>query len=89
MSLNAETQQLFNQWVSKWGVTDHPNDEDCFNYFALSYCKDINNCMSKEEFVKMVKMYTHTSMYNNRGIAQKYFRRLEAIVSFCKSNKIS
>lgn len=88
MKLNEKTKAAFYNWISKWGATYNQSDIDCFNEFALLYCKDNDNNITKDEFVKEVKKYTHTSVTQNRGIAQKYYKRLEIIQSFCKSNKL-
>ena len=54
------------------------------NFKVIRLCMQI----TEKEFVKAVKQYTHTSIHSNRGIAQKFYKRLEAIKSFCKSNNI-
>ena len=88
MALTEKTQKAFDEWISKWGATYHPEDVKRFNKFALSYCSDEKNEITKYQFVKNVKKCTHTSVRLNRGIAQEYYRRLEAIQSFCKSNNL-
>ena len=87
MFLTEPTQKAFDEWVSKWGATYNDSDVNQFNKFALLYCKDANNNLTKEEFVKAVKKYTHTSIKEKRGIVQKFYYRLLAIQSFCKSNE--
>lgn len=88
MALTKKTKKSFDEWIANWGATNHPEDVNRFNKFALSYCKDNNNTLTKDEFVKMVKKHTYTSVKINRGIAQRYYYRLEAIQSFCTSNKL-
>ena len=88
MYLTESTKKAFYEWISSWGATYNPQDVNRFNKFALLYCKDTKNEINKKEFVKEVKKYTHTSIKVNRGIAQKFYYRLEVIKSFCKSNTI-
>ncbi len=86
MNLTEITQQKFDEWIKKWGATYNQEDIDAFNEFAYFYIKDSENYITEKEFVKIVKQHTHTSIHTNRGIAQKFYKRLEAIVSFYKSN---
>ena len=88
MKLTDNTQRKFDEWLKKWGATYNPEDIDSFNEFAYYYVKDSRNNITEKEFVKAVKQYTHTSIRTNRGIAQKFYKRLETIKSFCKSNNI-
>jgi len=88
MTLNKETQDAFNRWLLGHGATYHPCDIDRFNEFAKYYCKGHGNIISEKEFIKEVKRHTRTTKDENRGIAQKFFRKLTAIQSFCKSNDI-
>lgn len=71
----------------KWGVTYNQEDIDAFNVFAFSYIKESQNNITEKEFVRAVRQCTHTSVRINRGIAQKFYKRLVAIESFYKSNK--
>lgn len=88
MFLTEKARKAFDAWVSKWGATYNDSDINEFNKFALLYCKDANNSLTKEEFVKAVKKHTYTSSKEKRGIAQKFYYRLQAIQSFSKSNKL-
>ena len=88
MFLTEQTKKAFNEWVANWGATYHPEDVNRFNKFALLYCKEPQNQINKSEFVKEVKKYTKTSIRLNRGIAQKFYQRLETIKSFCESNSL-
>lgn len=88
MILNSSTRKAFDQWLSEYGATYHPCDIKRFNKFALLYCRDKANDISEKEFVKKVKEKTHTTRSENRGIAQKFYRRLQNIQSFYKDNEL-
>lgn len=88
MNLTEITQQKFDEWLKKWGTTYNQEEIDAFNEFAYFYIKDSRNDITEKEFIKTVKQYTHTSIHTNRGIAQDFYKRFEAIKSFCKSNNI-
>ncbi len=88
MNLNEKTQKALEQWLSEYGATYHPCDIRRFNLFALLYCRDKANNISEKEFVKKVKGKTRTTKNENRGIAQKFYRRLQNIKSFYNDNEL-
>ena len=88
MNFTEETKHALDEWLAKWGATVHPDDEERFYKFALTYCADDRNEITKKEFVKVVKKYTYTSTRHNRGIAQKFYYKLETIKSFCQANHL-
>jgi hypothetical protein len=80
---NNCTQDAFDAWLNNNGITPHPMDEERFYTFANEYAKNNEN-IDEKIFVKICKKYTHTSHSVNRGICQKYYHRLVAIVNFYK-----
>lgn len=88
MTLNDKTQKAFENWLTTFGVSYNPCDVKRFNEFAALYCKDDSNVIGEQEFVKRIKDVTHITRRENRGIAQKFYSKLNTIKLFCKDNKI-
>lgn len=88
MYLTEETKKAFEKWMA-WDITSvHPNTTKEFNKFALSYIKNEQNTMTKQEFVNMVKKTWSTSRQHGHGCIQEYYRKLQTIRDFCIDNKI-
>lgn len=78
---SKKTEDVFSSWVSL--ANYHPEDEVRFYEFARQYY-NAQEDVSKEAFVKAARAINLT---HHRGMFQRYYSKLEAIVGFLKSGK--
>lgn len=82
MFINKQTRDAFHSWLSiGGGINYNSPDLERFYHFADVYCKYHEN-VTEKEFVKAAKQYTHTTISTNRGICQKFYRKLKTIQEY-------
>lgn len=88
MLFNSEsTEKAFMSWLTiGGGVNPNPQDNERFFVFARLYFEN-EESITQDAFVKAAKKLTHTSKRVNRGICQKYYRKLITIQDFLSSQR--
>ena len=81
---SKKTEEVFSSWASF--ANYHPEDEVRFYEFARQYY-NAGEDVSKEAFVKAARAINSTTSTYHRGMFQRYYSKLEAIVGFVKSGK--
>ncbi len=81
---SSSSQQKFESWMNiGGGINPNTADEERFFDFVVEYYKNKEQ-VDEKTFVKICKYYTHTTRRINRGICQKYYRRLQDFIRFIK-----
>ena len=86
---SEQTQKMFDSWLAiSGGISPNEPDQQRFHDFVKTYYLNGEN-VTENSFVKECKKVTYTSRSVNRGICQRYYRRLDDIVKFLERYKIT
>lgn len=85
--INEGTQKAFEAWLKPFGFQVNPQENERFYLFVKLYYLNEEN-VSRDAFSKEVKKYSGPTGSYKKGIIQKYYDRLDAIIDFLKFMKI-